>query len=407
MKAALYYPWIYLKSGSERTIAELVKHSRHDWTIYTNRYERDATFPELRSARIVELPRVSVRRSAHTVVGAAWRIARQKLPLGEERALLVVCEGLGDFVTFRNRSIPAACLCLTPLRAAFDPHYQDGYVTRHEGRRSRQALLAGLAAAFRAVDRIAWRRYESVMAISREVEGRIRRGGLRPRNGSIEITCPGIDTHTLQPTWEYERYFLLPGRIMWTKNIQLGLQAFDILRRQRPDLAAMRLVVAGFIDEKSRPYIAELRRMAEAIGNVEFVESPSDERLFALYRSALAVACTPFNEDWGLVALEGMALGKPIVAVDRGGLRETVRHGETGFLVAPEPSAFADAMIALAESAETTRRMGRQAHERAQLFDTRQFVRQIDDCMERLVDARARQPEAVTASLTGASAQGG
>ena len=58
MKAALYYPWVYLKSGSERTIAAILAHSRHDWTIYTNHYQRHATYPELRSARIVEMPEV-------------------------------------------------------------------------------------------------------------------------------------------------------------------------------------------------------------------------------------------------------------------------------------------------------------------------------------------------------------
>ena len=389
MKAALYYPWIYLKSGSERTIAALVAHSRHDWTIYTNRYERDATFPELQSARIVEMPEVSVRRSVDRVVSAAWQIARQKLPLDGERILLVVCEGLGDFVTFRNRSIPAACLCLTPLRAAFDPHYQAGYVARHDGQRGRQLMLAGLAFAFRLVDRLAWRHYACVLAISREVEVRIRRGRLRPGRGDIEVACPGVDTRAFTPSWEYQRYFFLPGRIMWTKNIKLGLQAFEIFRRRRPDLSDMRLVVAGFVDAKSRPYIAELRRMAEPIGQVDFIESPSDDQLFSLYRSAYAVLCTPFNEDWGLVSLEGMAFGKAVVAVDRGGLRETVRHGETGFLAPPDPARFADHLIALAESPDLTVRMGRRAHEHAQAFDTRRFVQQVDDCLERLLEDRA------------------
>ena len=384
MRAALYYPWIYLKSGSERTIAALLAHSRHDWTIYTNRYERDSTFPELRSARIVELPEVSVRRSVDHVVSAAWQIARQKLPLDGERVLLVLCEGLGDFVTFRNRSIPAVCLCLTPLRAAFDPHYQAGYVARHQSRRSREILLSGLAGAFRVIDRIAWRQYAGALAISQEVEGRIRRGGLRPKAGEIEVACPGVDTKALTPSWEYEPYFLLPGRIMWTKNIELGLKAFHAFKLRRPDLPEMRLMVAGFVDEKSRPYLAGLRQMAASIGQVEFVESPSDEQLFALYRSAYAVICTPFNEDWGLVALEAMALGKPVIAVNRGGLRETIRHGDTGFLAQHDPNSFADHMITLAESQARTLQMGQRGHIHAQGFDTRRFVRQVDDCLERV-----------------------
>jgi glycosyltransferase involved in cell wall biosynthesis len=387
MKAALYYPWLYLKSGSERTIAALVAHSRHEWTIYTNHYDRKATFPELTAARIVVLPTVSVRRSVDHVMSAAWRIARQRLPLDGERVLMVVCEGLGDFVTFRNRSIPLVCLCLTPLRAAFDPYYQSTYLAQRASLR-RRLLLAGLAAGFRAVDRMAWRRYECALAISREVEHRIRQGGLRPR-GEIGVACPGVDTQALTPSWEYQPYFLLPGRIMWTKNVQLGLHAFGRFRRQRPDLAHFRLVVAGFVDEKSRPYLGELRQIADSIGHVDFVVSPSDADLFDLYRSAWAVLCTPFNEDWGLTPIEGMAFGKPVVAVDRGGLRESVRHGDTGFLAPPEPGAFAEALMTLAASPQLTREMGRRARAHAQTFDTRSFVRLIDNRLDGVCGSQA------------------
>ena len=392
MKAALYYPWIYLKSGAERTIAALVAHSRHDWTLYTNRYERDATFPELRAARIVEMPQVSVRRSVHHVADAAWRIARQRLPLQDERALLVVCEGLGDFITLRNRSIPAACLCLTPLRAAFDPHYQAGYLSTHRHALARRVVLAGLAAAFRVADRVAWRRYGCALAISEEVEARIRRGRLRPGRGDVEVVRPGVDTRALEPLWEYEPYFLLPGRIMWTKNLQLGIRAFQIMITRHPELSRMRLVIAGFVDEKSGPYLAELQRMAADVAGISFVVSPSDQELFALYRSAYAVVCTAFNEDWGLVPLEAMALGKPVVAVDRGGLRETVKHGDTGLLVPPEPEAFAESLAALASAPDRVRSLGRAGHAHAQAHDVRTFVRQVDDRVEQLAQTPHERP---------------
>jgi hypothetical protein len=45
MRVAAYYPWIYLRGGAERTILETLRRSRHDWTLFTNRYDREATFP--------------------------------------------------------------------------------------------------------------------------------------------------------------------------------------------------------------------------------------------------------------------------------------------------------------------------------------------------------------------------
>src|SRR5262249_14439675 len=121
----LYYPWVYLFGGPERTISEIIARSRHSWTIYTNRYEPDATFPSLRNAAIVEFSPVPVKRTFLRVAQAAWRVAWQKLPVQQHDAFVVFCEGLGDLTLFRNTSVPTACLCFTPLRAAFDPYYQE------------------------------------------------------------------------------------------------------------------------------------------------------------------------------------------------------------------------------------------------------------------------------------------
>ena len=62
MRFALYHPWVYLTSGLERTLLELFRRSRHDWVLYTHRYQPETTYPELADFDVVELaPRVSVR----------------------------------------------------------------------------------------------------------------------------------------------------------------------------------------------------------------------------------------------------------------------------------------------------------------------------------------------------------
>ncbi len=231
MKVALYYPWVYIRSGGERTISELVARSRHDWTIITNRFEPESTFPSLSQAKVIELPRVSVQRSFSHVARAAWRIGRQKLPLEGQQALVVFCEGLGDFVNFRNSHLPVICLCLTPLRASFDPHYQEVYLQMKGASLLRRLLLNGFGAAFRVADRIAWRRYSKVFAISGEVRNRIIAGKLRAPD-KIDVIYPGVDPAAHQPTETYLPEFLIPGRIMWTKNLELGIDAFmDLMKR--------------------------------------------------------------------------------------------------------------------------------------------------------------------------------
>lgn len=387
LNVAIYYPWVYLHGGPERTLVEMLARSRHQITVFTSRFEPESTFPELRQAPVVELGRrVSVRRSFLDVGGAAVRIASEKLPLDGFDVLVVFCEGLGDFVTIRNGGIPTICLCFTPLRAAFDPEYQRGYLAMTGPSPGRRLLLAGAMAAFRLIDRRLWRRYDRVIAISTEVRNRIAAGRLRTRE-EISILYPGIDPERLQPTWEYQPEFLIPGRIMWTKNLELAIDAYLLFRQQRPDLAHFTLTMAGYVDAKSRPYLAALRERAAGCAAIRFVESPSDDELFTLCRRAWTVLYPPFNEDWGLVPLESMALGKPVIASARGGPLETVADGETGYLVNPDASSFAEAMGRLASDEALVRRMGRAARDRAGRFDWKTFC----DGLDASVSATARR----------------
>ena len=386
MNIGLYYPWMYLRSGGERTISELLKRSRHDWTLLTNRYEPDSTFPELRRARIIQLPVVSVNRSFSHVAGAAWQIGRQKLPLQGLDALVVLCEGLGDLVTFRNSALPIVCVCLTPLRAAFDIHYRDNYLALNGNGWTRRLAYSAFAAIFRHVDRLAWKKYARVFAISNEVRKRIAAGRLRSSE-DIELIYPGIDLSTLAPSGVQDKTFLIPGRLMWTKNIELGIHAFLRLLARRRDLAGFTLTIAGFVDEKSKPYVEKLRALAQESAHIRFIESPSDETLFELYRSCYCVLFTPFNEDWGIVPLEAMALEKPVISVNRGGPMETIVHGETGFLVEPDAESFSAAMELLTDSPELARRMGAAGRRRAAGFQWKQFCESLDGSLDELIAA--------------------
>ncbi len=391
MRVAVYYPWVYVHGGPERVLTEIVARSRHQWTIYTNRYEADSTFPSLREADIVELPQVSVKRSFVDVARAGWQIARQRLPLKNESVLFVFCEGLGDMVLLRDYGIPVACLCFTPLRAAFDPCYQRAWAEmKGKGIARRIALRLG-SALFRAIDRRLWKRYDRVYAISEEVCRRIRAGSLWS-SPEIEILYPGVDVQRLLPGGSREKQFVIPGRIMWTKNLELGIRAFRLLLKRRPDLGDFTLTLAGYLDRKSAVYIAKLRDLAATCPQIRFVESPSDQELFALCRSAYAILYTPLNEDWGLIPLEMMALEKPVISVNRGGPCETIVDGVTGFLVEPNAEAFADAMETLTDDPHLAHTMGLRARERAKEFDWETFCEKLDDSVDELAGISSRIP---------------
>ncbi len=77
---------------------------------------------------------------------------------------------------------------------------------------------------------------------------------------------------------------------------------------------------------------------------MQFLPSFTDAQRTSLLAACVAVVYTPQNEHFGIVPLEAMAAGRPVLAVNSGGPRESVVDGQTGFLREPQPQAFADAM---------------------------------------------------------------
>jgi len=372
VKVALYHPWIYLTSGIERSFVELLSRSRHDWLLLTHRHEPGSTYPELRDARIVELaPPVSVRRSLVPLAQAAWRIGRSRLPLEGAQALLVSSEGLGDLVAPRV-PVPVAAYCHTPLKILHDPATRAALVGESLVKR---AGLGVLGAAFEAVDRRAWRSYRHVLANSAETAARIDAAGLRP-DGPVEVLHPGVDLTRFPPGGaQREQMLLVAGRIMWQKDVELALETVRVLQDKG---SRVRLVVAGAVDDKSRPYLAQLQRQAAGL-DVTFEPDPTDARLSELYRSCTLLLFTARNEDFGIVPLEAMASGTPVLAVDSGGPRETVVDGVTGWLEPRDPQRFAARVL----DALTTdlAPMRAAAVARAAEFTWDAFVDRVDDVM--------------------------
>jgi glycosyltransferase involved in cell wall biosynthesis len=387
MRIAAYYPWVYLTSGIERTILEMYERSRHEYTIFTNHFEPESTFSEFKDMDVVCLPTVSVERRLRAVLKAAAVIALQKVDFSSYDCLLVHCDGLGDFLLNRRPRIPVACFCHTPLRPVFDSHYRAHASKRFTGIQS--LAFDAFSVGFRHLDRYLWSRYDHVFFNSQESYRRARTGGLlRGMQERCEILHPGIDWASCRPTWRYEPYFLVPGRVMWTKNIDLAIHAFTQFKTLSPRYAPFRLVVAGQVDRKSRVYLEKLRTISEGREDIGFVVSPSDEEMKRLYANCYSVIFPAFNEDWGLVALEANAFGKPVVACDRGGPKESQQHGETGYLAPPQPEAFAQALASLATDFNLVQRMGIRARENSRRYDWEHFVNRSDQVLENLAEGR-------------------
>lgn len=377
MKFAVYQPWIYLHGGLERSILELVTASRHEWVIYTSYHEPDGTFPEFKQLDVRVVGKTTVQRNLWGVLKSAVNIARLKLPLDPDvDALVVWCDGLGDLVTFRNSRLPLINICSTPLRAVFDPVYLST-VTK-DFRLPGKLLYAVFKYGFRFVDRIAWKKFTGIVTTSGEVRKRILAGGLAADDSRMVMAYPGITWREAPANPSFEPFILVPGRMMWTKNIQQAIRAFLI----DPPPEPWRLVIAGYVDEKSKVYLAELRALAKPSARIEFVVNPTDATLRDLYERTSFCLFTPLNEDWGIVPLESMAHGKAVIANARGGPLESIVHEQTGLLLEPDDRLWNAALRRLTGEPDTVRRLGAQAHEHVRRFTWEAFAHGVDDALE-------------------------
>ncbi len=188
-----------------------------------------------------------------------------------------------------------------------------------DGRGSSWALRP-VRAALKLLDTRLGRHVHSYAANSVEVRARIRRCWHRD---AVVINPPvDVDFYAdAEPPQNLpERGYLL-GAGRW-----ISYKRFDLMI-EIAGLARMPLVVAGAGPEEGR-----LRRLAERYGHVRFERHPDRERLRELYRGA-ACLLYPAHEDFGIVPVEAQACGTPVLGLARGGLLETVVHGQTGLLV--------------------------------------------------------------------------
>lgn len=163
---------------------------------------------------------------------------------------------------------------------------------------------------------------------------------------------------------------MVVGRLVPRKGVELAIEALGILaRRGRTDVELV--VVGGSGDGASGSDDPEARRVmdaARAAGVADRVRlhgRVSQADMPAVMRTADVVVCAPWYEPFGIVPLEAMASGVPVVASAVGGLTDSVVDGVTGILVPPrDPAAIADALGELLADPARRRLLGRAGRDR-------------------------------------------
>lgn len=169
---------------------------------------------------------------------------------------------------------------------------------------------------------------------------------------------------------------LYVGRLAPEKRLEILLQAFARVRTRASCKVALILVGDGPMASRVR------ERSGEGVHLTGYL---TGEALASAYASADIFGFPSDTETFGNVVTEAMSSGLPVVGVDRGGVRDIIQDGTTGFLVSPgDPEAMAERLLELVESPELRRTMGRAARRNA---EARSWPRILAGVEERYLDA--------------------
>jgi len=172
---------------------------------------------------------------------------------------------------------------------------------------------------------------------------------------------------------------LFVGRLEERKGLQYLLGAYKLVKQERPDA---RLIVVGSGNTSS--YQKDISE------GVLFEGYVSDAELPRYYRSC-DVFCAPstWGESFGMVLLEAMAMGKPVVASDIEGYKDVLTHDKEGFLVpSKDEESLASSILSLLGNEELCSEMGREGRNKAQRYSWTKVAHMVMDYYLELIESK-------------------
>jgi D-inositol-3-phosphate glycosyltransferase len=222
----------------------------------------------------------------------------------------------------------------------------------------------------------------------------------------IQVVPPGVNIHHFRPMPRHaarrilgmadgEQMLLFVGRIEPLKGVETLLRSLAILKQEIPDCAGkLRLSIIGGTLEDAGEEGTELSRLMALADELElskcisFLGAKCQALLPTYYAAAEMVMMPSHYESFGMVALEAMACGTPVVASEVGGLAYLVQDGVTGFHVpASSPEELAGKIRLLLENPTLRQEMSIAAVEYAQHYDWELIAERVEQLYQKVLDS--------------------
>jgi len=361
LSIGLVHDYLLVMRGGERTFAAIAD-CWPDASIYTLLYDDEGTDRRFHDRRVNTsyLQRLGIRQKGFRRLLPLFPHAAGHLPVQDHDLVVSSSSAFAHGVRPRPGAVHV-CYCHSPFRYAW--HERDRAL--EEAPSFARPVLRGVLSRVRSWDVEASQRVTHYVANSQITRERIQ----RVWNRDAEIVHPPVEVDRFE-IGTPEDFFLVVMELVRHKRVELALEAAR--RAGKP----IKVVGTG----------PDLERLQALHGDhAEFLGRVDDAGLTDLYSRALGLI-VPNVEEFGIAAVEAQAAGRPVVAVNAGGVRETVIDGTTGVLV---PVDDVSAMAEVLSETDFTRFAPERTRQHAYGFSVEAFKHRFTSEVERLASLGA------------------
>jgi glycosyltransferase involved in cell wall biosynthesis len=194
-----------------------------------------------------------------------------------------------------------------------------------------------------------------VITVSNSTLRNLQDYGFKP--GNVHVISEGLQMEPVENLEPIEKFsmptMLSLGALRAMKRTLDQIKAFEIAKEKIPNL---QLKIAGSSDDPYAKKVLEVVDRSPYKDSVEYLGRVSPADKIELMRRSHLITVTSIKEGWGLIVTEAASQGTPAVVYDVDGLRDSVRHGETGIITSPSPTDLAAGIVNLLSNPESYER---------------------------------------------------
>ncbi len=361
LRVALVHHWLTSPGGAEKVLYEL--HQMYPKApIYTTAYI-PKKFPEFANAdvRTTFLNKIPFLKRKHQLFPIFLGLPFKTFNMNNYDLVISSCAAEAKYVRTNSETLHI-CYCHTPVR-----YYWTDYEWRLQNMPFGQLnwlarmVFPRVVGVLRRIDFAAAQKVNVFVANSEHIQRRIKQYYHR----DSAVVYPPVEAERLLRLPSGARdYYLIVGRQVASKRLDIAIDAFGKL--------GLKLKIVGTGEEITR----QRRRAGK---NIEFLGWVSDEEKDNLYAGAKAFVFPP-EEDFGIVPVEAMAAGTPVIAYGSGGALESVVEGVTGLFF---PEQTAESLMAAVQQLELMSFDRNVIREQAKKFGPEVFRARMQDLIDR------------------------